>query len=295
VLPETGFDISVNPCLSVADPMPSIKIADKNLEYVWHGPGPERAPTLVFLHEGLGCVEMWRDFPERLSAETGCGALVYSRAGYGKSDPKDRPWPVRFMHEEALAVLPKVLDAFAVREAILVGHSDGGSIAIIHAGGLRDPRVHALILEAPHVFVEEVGLESIREIGDLYRNAGAGRMPANRPQDAGAPTTFRQRLARYHGENVDQTFWGWNDVWQNPEFRSWNIEEYLPGIKVPVLLIQGKDDQYGTREQLRKVEAGCPGPVRTLMLKSCGHSPHLDQPERALKVMKEFVEEIKCA
>jgi pimeloyl-ACP methyl ester carboxylesterase len=283
------------------------KIEDKNLEYVWRGPGPEEAPTLVFLHEGLGCVEMWRDFPERLSAQTGCGALVYSRAGYGKSDPVEGTWPVRFMHEEALAVLPKVLDAFAVREAILVGHSDGGSIGIIHAGGVGDPRVLGLILEAPHVFVEEVGLESIREIAELYRGGGAGRMPANRPQDAGAPngapngapggapggaSSFKERLARYHGAQVDQTFWGWNDVWLNPAFRSWNIEEYLPRIKVPVLLIQGEGDQYGTREQLRRIEAGCQGSVRTVMLKTCGHSPHLDQPERALAVMKKFVGEV---
>jgi pimeloyl-ACP methyl ester carboxylesterase len=279
--------------------MARIKIADKNLEYVWHGPGPEEAPTLVFLHEGLGCVEMWRDFPERLSAQTGCGALVYSRAGYGKSDPVEGPWPVRFMHEEALVVLPKVLDAFAVREAILVGHSDGGSIGIIHAGGVRDPRVLGLILEAPHVFVEECGLESIREIAELYREGGAGRMPANRPQDAGAPVgapagvpSFKQRLARYHGAQVDQTFWGWNDVWLNPEFRSWNIAEYLREIKVPVLLIQGEDDQYGTREQLRRIEVGSQGTVRTVMLEACGHSPHLDQPERALEVMKEFVGEV---
>jgi pimeloyl-ACP methyl ester carboxylesterase len=275
--------------------MPIIRIADKNLEYVWHGPAPEEAPTLVLLHEGLGCVEMWRDFPERLSAQTGCGALVYSRAGYGKSDPVEGPWSVRFMHEEALAVLPKVLDAFAVREAILVGHSDGGSIGIIHAGGVRDPRVLGLILEAPHVLVEEVGLKSIREIAELYREGGAGRMPANRPQDAGAPVgapSFKQRLARYHGAQVDKIFWGWNEVWLNPAFRSWNIEEYLPGIKVPVLLIQGEDDQYGTREQLRRIEAGCQGSVRTVMLEACGHSPHLDQPERALDVMKEFVEEV---
>lgn len=279
--------------------MPTIKIAGKNLEYVWHGPKPEEAPTLVFLHEGLGCVEMWRDFPERLSVATGCGALVYSRAGYGRSDPKGEPWPVGFMHEEALSVLPAVLDAFAVRETILVGHSDGGSIAIIHAGGTRDPRVRGLILEAPHVFVEEVGLESIRGIADLYRaGEGADRMPADRPQDAGAPTagapiSFRRRLARYHGSNVDQTFWGWNDVWLNPEFRSWNIEEYLPAIKVPVLLIQGADDQYGTREQLRKIEAGCRGPVRAVMIEGCGHSPHLDQPERVLEVMKGFVSEAR--
>jgi pimeloyl-ACP methyl ester carboxylesterase len=275
--------------------MPSIKVADQNLEYVWHGPKPEEAPTLVFLHEGLGCVEMWRGFPERLSAETGLGALVYSRTGYGKSDPKEGQWPVGFMHEEALVVLPKVLEAFAIREAILVGHSDGGSIAIIYAGGTGDQRVRGVILEAPHVFVEEIGLESIRGIAEQYREGSAGRMPANRPQDAGAPggaPSFKERLGRYHGAQVDQTFWGWCDVWLNPEFRSWNIEEYLPGIKVPVLLIQGEDDQYGTREQLRRVEDECQGPVRTVMVGACGHSPHLDQPERALEAMKEFVREV---
>src|ERR1700716_2109755 len=153
--------------------MPQIRIADKQLEYVWYGPRPDTpgaAPALVFLHEGLGCVAMWRDFPERLAQQTGCGALVYSRAGYGNSDPIELPRPVGFMHEEALVTLPRVLDAFAIRAAILVGHSDGGSIAIIHAGGTIDPRVRGLILEAPHVFVEEEGLESIRAIAAEYRH-----------------------------------------------------------------------------------------------------------------------------
>ena len=281
--------------------MPLIKIANRQLEYEWYRPSSAAAPTLVFLHEGLGCVAMWRDFPERLAAQTGCGALVYSRAGYGKSDPIELPRPVSFMHEEALQTLPLVLDAFSIRETIVVGHSDGGSIAIVHAGGTRDPRVCGLILEAPHVFVEEVGLESIRAIAGDYRGEGAGRMPANRPQDAGAPVGapgagapvfLRQRLARYHGAQVDQTFWGWNDVWLNPDFRSWNIEEYLPEIRVPVLLIQGADDQYGTREQIRRIEAGSSGRVRTVLLTNCGHSPHLDQPERTIEAMKEFVKEV---
>jgi pimeloyl-ACP methyl ester carboxylesterase len=252
--------------------MPQIRIADKQLEYVWHGPGPGAAPTLVFLHEGLGCLAMWRDFPERLAAQTGCGALVYSRAGYGNSDPIELPRPVAFMHDEALVMLPQVLDAFNIREAILVGHSDGGSIAIINAGGTSDPRVRGLILEAPHVFVEELGLESIRAIAAEYRHGNLAKA-----------------LARYHGKNVDATFWGWNDVWLNPEFSSWNIEEYLPKIHVPVLLIQGEDDQYGTLEQVRRIGAGCPGQVRTVVVAECGHSPHLDQPERTLAAMKEFV------
>ena len=227
--------------------MPLIKIANRQLEYQWRGPSPELAPTLVFLHEGLGCVAMWRDFPAHVAEQTRCGALVYSRAGYGKSEPIELPRQVTFMHQEALATLPQVLNAFSIRAAILVGHSDGGSISIIHAGGTSDSRVRGLILEAPHVFVEELGLESIRAIAEQYRRQSTGRMPAHRPQDAGAPmgaSVLRQRLARHHGEKVDETFWGWNDVWLNPEFASWNIEKYLTKINVPVLLIQGEDDQF---------------------------------------------------
>ena len=277
--------------------MPHLKIGDKQLEYIWHGPGPAEAPTLVFLHEGLGCVAMWRDFPQQLVAETGCGALVYSRAGYGNSDACELPRAVQFMHDEALLTLPRVLDAFQIREAILVGHSDGGSIALIHAGGTSDgnsdrgdtestenqpvelsPKtsIRGLILEAPHVFVEEVGLESIRAIAEEYRRGH-----------------LKQRLARYHGKNVDETFWGWNDVWLNPEFRTWNIEEHLPHIRLPVLLIQGEDDQYGTMAQVKAIEAACQGPIRTVLLAECGHSPHLDQPARTLEAMKNFVEELK--
>src|SRR6266850_4398516 len=257
--------------------MPQTRIADKQLEYEWHGPGPEAAPTLVFLHEGLGCVTMWRDFPGRLAEAVGCGTLVFSRAGYGNSDPVPLPRPVTFMHEEALVVLPQVLDAFAIREAILIGHSDGGSIALIQAGWTRDVRVRGLILEAPHVFVEEVGLESIRSIAAEYRH---GNLP--------------KALARYHGKDVDATFWGWNDVWLNPEFRSWNIEEYLPRIRVPVLLIQGVDDRYGTQEQVTRIESGCPVQVRTVLLPECGHSPHLDQPQRTIEEMRDFVGEVRA-
>jgi len=157
--------------------------------------------------------------------------------------------------------------------------------------------VRGLILEAPHVFVEQPGLESIRAIAEDYGRAGAGasRMPAHRPQDAGASAGavgLRERLARYHGAQVDQTFWGWNDVWLSPEFESWNIEEYLSAIGVPVLLIQGADDQYGTREQITRIAAGCRSPMRTVLLEDCGHSPHLDQPAPALAAMKEFVREV---
>lgn len=247
-------------------------VGTKQLEYVWYGPAPEKAPTLVFLHEGLGCVAMWRDFPEMLAERTGCGALVYSRAGYGKSDAAELPRSVRFMHDEALNTLPQVLDEFQINEAILVGHSDGGSIAIIHAGGDTRERLRGLLLEAPHVFVEEFGLQSIRRIARDYQNGD-----------------LKHRLERYHGAHVDETFWGWNDIWLEPQFKGWNIEEYLPLIDVPVLVIQGEDDQYGTIDQVRAIEAGCAGPVKRVFFQNCGHSPHVDQPERTLKTMTEFV------
>ncbi len=201
-----------------AEQLQYLTVGNHQLEYAWYGPDPDEAPTLVFLHEGLGSVAMWRDFPERVIAATGLGALVYSRAGYGDSDPIDLPRPVRFMHDEALINLPQVLKATGVREAILLGHSDGGSIALIYAGSKgatrQGVRLRGLILEAPHVFVEDVGLASIRAIAERYRNG-----------------QLRDRLQRYHGRNVDETFWRWNQVWLDPAFRAWNIEEYLPQIK----------------------------------------------------------------
>ena len=256
--------------------MRHLTVGNHQLEYVWYGPGPDEAPTLVFLHEGLGSVAMWRDFPERVITTTGFGALVYSRAGYGDSDPIDLPRPVRFMHDEALITLPQVLNATGVREAILVGHSDGGSIALIHAGskGAMQPGVsiRGLILEAPHVFVEEVGLDSIRAIAEKYRNG-----------------PLRDRLQRYHGTNVDKTFWGWNQVWLDPTFRSWSIEEYLPQIRVPVLVIQGADDQYGTMLQVKVIQDGCQAPVSTVLIEDCGHSPHVDQPELTIDAIWRFL------
>jgi len=242
------------------------------LEYAWHGPGPDAAPTLVFLHEGLGSVSTWRDFPAVLADATGCGALVYSRAGHGGSDPVPLPRTLRFMHDEALLVLPEVLQAAGVRDAVLVGHSDGGSIALVHAGSATGTSVRALVLEAPHVFVEDVTLHSIEAAAESFRSG-----------------ELRRALERHHGYNVDVAFWGWNRAWLDPAFRSWNIEEYLPGIRVPVLLIQGEQDEYGTLRQLDAIEKGCPAPVQRVVLERCGHAPHRDQPERALAAMTAFV------
>jgi pimeloyl-ACP methyl ester carboxylesterase len=255
--------------------VPTLLAGGRRLEYAWHGPRPDDAPTLVFLHEGLGSVGLWRDFPARLAEATGCGALVYSRAGYGGSEAAVLPRGVRFMHDEGLVVLPEVLQAAGVREAVLVGHSDGASIALVHAGSRADtegPRLRALVLEAPHVFCEEVTVATIASTVEAYRNGD-----------------LRRSLERHHGANVDVAFEGWSGAWLDPAFRDWTIEEYLPGVRVPVLVIQGEDDRYGTLRQVEAVEAGCRGPVRGLVLPRCGHSPHRERPQEALAAMAEFV------
>lgn len=242
------------------------------LEYVWIGPPPEAATTLVFLHEGLGCVALWKEFPRRVAETTGLGVLVYSRQGYGESDPVDVPRPLTYMHDEGLRVLPTVLDAAGIRSAIPVGHSDGASIALIHAGGRDDPRVRGLVLMAPHVFNEDVSVRSIRAAKDAYDH---GRL--------------REQLARYHGDNVDGAFWGWNRAWLDPDFLAWNIEEFLPVIQLPLLIIQGEDDEYGTVSQVEAIRAQVAGPAEVLMLPDCHHSPHRDQPQATLDAIAAFV------
>ena len=227
------------------------------------------APTLVFLHEGLGSVSMWRDFPRKAAEATGCAAVVYSRRGYGRSDPLRGPRPVRYMHDEALEVLPRLLDELGVREPVLVGHSDGGSIAIIYAA-VHD-RLKGLVVMAPHVFVEDMGLESIAQAKVAFET-----------------TDLRQRLARHHAD-PEGAFRGWNDVWLHPEFRAWNIEEHLPRITCPVLAIQGFDDEYGTMAQIDAVVRQVSGPVEALRLDRCGHSPHRDQPAAVLEALARFV------
>jgi pimeloyl-ACP methyl ester carboxylesterase len=249
------------------------------LEARWVGPPPDAAPALVFLHEGLGSVSLWKDFPDRLAGETGCGALIYSRAGYGKSDPVPLPRPVRFMHDEA-ELLPEVLKAAGLRDHILVGHSDGASISLIYTGNHAGSRagsnpaagLRGLILEAPHVFTEPHGLASIARAREAYRT-----------------TDLRARLARHHGDNVDIAFRGWNDVWLHPDFRAWNIEEFLPKIEVPLLILQGEDDEYGTWKQVEAIERRAGGLVEALAIPDCGHSPHREQPEVALAAMAGFI------
>ncbi len=245
------------------------------LEVRWDGPPPKDAPTLVFLHEGLGCVSMWRDFPAKLAAATDCGALTYSRLGYGESDPCQLPRPVRFMHDEGLTVLPALLEAAGVRECVLVGHSDGGSVAIVYAGGTAAPPLRGIITEAAHVFCEELSLHSIRKARGSFSNGD-----------------LRERLERHHGTNTECAFLGWSGAWLHPDFANWNLEEYLPGIGVPMLAIQGEDDEYGTAAQTEAIARKVGGDVEVMMLRDCGHSPHRDHEGLVLETMTKFVRSV---
>ena len=249
-----------------------VSVDGARLEYVWHGPPPLHAPTLVFLHEGLGSIGQWRNFPAELSSRLGCSALVYSRCGHGRSDALSAPQSIHFMHHEATEVLPRLLEVFEIHRPILVGHSDGASIAIIAAGSGLEAR--ALILEAPHVFTEPFGLESIAKARTAYEQGD-----------------LKARLARHHA-HVDAAFRGWNGAWLNPDFVRWNLEEFLPGISLPVQLIQGKDDEYGSVKQLEAIEQKVRGPVERVLLDQCGHSPHRDQPEKTLESMSDFVRRV---
>jgi pimeloyl-ACP methyl ester carboxylesterase len=230
------------------------------------------APTIVMLHEGLGSVSMWKDFPRRIAETTYCGVLVYSRYGHGKSERLAGKRPVEFMHHEAGVVLPGLLAQLEIERPILLGHSDGGSIAILYAAS-SPANVRAMILMAPHVFVEELTVESIAKIGSVYRT-----------------TDLQAKLARHH-DHADEMFWGWNEVWLDPDFRNWNIEAQLERIRCPVLLIQGKEDEYGTLAQVAAIQRRVQ-PTKTLVLSNCGHSPHRDQPRATLEAIAQFLREL---
>lgn len=227
------------------------------------------APELVFLHEGLGSVSHWKNFPARVAEATGCPVTMYSRYGSGNSDVLTGSRSLRFMHDEGLAVLPELLKKLEIENPILVGHSDGGSIALIYAG-MHD-RVRGLVLLAPHVFVEDLSVASIAAAKLKFET-----------------TDLPQKLARHH-RDAARTFWGWNDIWLHPDFRSWNIEEYLPRIKCPILVIQGLQDEYGTMAQVQAIQKQVRGPVEVLALEDCRHAPQKDQPEQTLQAITRFV------
>jgi pimeloyl-ACP methyl ester carboxylesterase len=251
--------------------MPHLDAAGHSLHYQWIE-GDVHKPALVFLHEGLGSIRQWRDFPARVAAATGCRALVYDRYGYGQSDVLVEPKrDVSFMHHEALRSLPEMLANLKVENPILIGHSDGASIALIHAGA--GFRARAVVAMAPHVFIEPICLGSIAKIEKS--------LPAS---------DLLQRLGRYHRE-PRKTFYGWADVWLDPDFTRWDIrDDYLPKIACPVLAIQGEDDEYGTMQQLddtKRIVKRC----ELLKLPDCGHSPFRDQPGRVLSAIGEFLED----
>ena len=250
-------------------PIPKyLTVAGKRLEALLY-PSARAGAAIVMLHEGLGSVALWKDFPERVAAATGCAVLVYSRYGHGKSQRLAEKRGVDFMHHEAKAVLPELLREFGIERPILLGHSDGASIALIYAGTWPD-RVRGLILEAPHVFVEEFGLRSTVAIRKLYESSD-----------------LPKKLGRYH-DHVDETFRGWNDIWLDPQFRDWNIEEYLDAITCPTLVIQGENDEYGTIAHIEAIQKRVPTAER-LILADCGHSPHRDQPALTLDAISKFV------
>jgi pimeloyl-ACP methyl ester carboxylesterase len=247
-----------------------LAIGNSKLEYRMIGPAPDVAPTLVLLHEGLGSARLWGEFPDRLAAATGCGVFAYSRAGYGASSPVARPRPLEYMQIEALEVLPRVLDAIGFRRGVLVGHSDGASIAAIHAGGRQNHRIRGVAMMAPHFVVEEMGLAAIARTAADY-SAGA----------------LRAKLARWH-QDVDNAFLGWSDAWLDPKFRAWDISDYLAYIRVPIAILQGADDQYGTLRQIEIAQEECYCPVEVTILPDTGHSPHREAADVTLRSIADF-------
>jgi pimeloyl-ACP methyl ester carboxylesterase len=248
-----------------------LDLSPLRLEYRMIGPRPDAAPTIVMLHEGLGSVGLWGSFPDQIAAATGAGVFVYSRAGYGRSSPGKLPRTTRFMHEEACAVLPQVLEGIGFQRGLLLGHSDGASIATIYAGSVQDHRVRGLVLLAPHFFTEDMGIAEIR-----------------RARDAFAAGTFRDKLKRWHAD-VDCAFRSWSQPWLDPEFRKWDITEALGYIRVPILIVQGDQDQYGTLRQLEAANNECYCPVETVVLPGIRHVPQREAPQATLDAVTDFV------
>ncbi len=246
-------------------------VQGKRLEYQCYGAAPDQAPTIVMLHEGLGCAALWRDFPRQIAESTGWGVFVYSRVGYGQSDVAELPRPLDYMTREAVEVLPEVLDAIGLQRGVLLGHSDGATISAIYAGSVEDFRIRGLVLMAPHFFTEDMGLAEIAKAKKVYES-----------------TDIAARMAKYHA-NPDNTFRGWNDAWLHPDFKAWNVAEVTDYLRIPTLAIQGINDQYGTLAQITEIETRSYAPVDVNIIEDCAHAPHLDQPEQVLKATHEFL------
>ncbi len=255
-------------------PQTPLIVGGKRLEYSCFGPPPDQAPTVVMLHEGLGCVALWRDVPQKLAQQTGIGVFVYSRQGYGQSDPADLPRSLDFMTEEAVEVLPEVLAQIGFQQGILLGHSDGATIAAIYAGSVLDHRVRGLVLMAPHFFTEDMGLAAIQATAEEF--------------EAGDLST---RMAKYH-RNPENAFRSWSGTWLEPGFKSWNVSEVIDYWRIPTLAIQGREDEYGTLAQIHEIESRTYSPVDTLIVDNCGHAPHIERPDVVLPEIVEFAERL---
>jgi pimeloyl-ACP methyl ester carboxylesterase len=256
--------------MTILSPTGFLRIGASDLEYRMIGPAPADAPTVVMLHEGLGSAGLWGDFPEKLQAATGAGVFAYSRSGYGASTPAKLPRPLDYMHVEAREMLPKILDAIGFRRGLLVGHSDGASIAAIYAGSHQDHRIEGVALIAPHFIVEDVSVASIGKIKTAYET-----------------TNLKEKLARWH-KDVDNAFYGWNGAWLDPAFRNWDISEFLAYIRVPLAIVQGVDDVYGTIRQIEIAQEECYCPVDVTVIPGAGHQPHREAPGPTLDAITEF-------
>lgn len=228
-------------------------------------------PTLVFLHEALGCIEIWKDFPELLCLSTGCPGLVYERKGYGDSEKCEGPWPFDYLEKESLTYLPAVLKECKIQHAVLIGHSDGGTISLISAA-YHKSLLLGIITEAAHIFVEERTIEGIRRAVESFKT-----------------TSLKDKLERYHKENTETVFYRWANRWLSPEFNNWNIEKYLPEITCPTLVLQGKNDGYGSPEQAKGIAMHVSGPVHLKLIPDCGHTPHLQAKNTVLDEMTHFI------
>jgi len=251
-----------------------VTIGSASLEYRMIGPRPNAAPTIVMLHEGLGSVTTWGDFPQKVAEATGAGVFVYSRTGYGKSSSIALPRPLDYMQREATEILRPLLDAIGFRRGILFGHSDGATIAAWYCGSVQDHRVRGLILMAPHFFMEASNIEAIRQAVTSYET-----------------TDFRAKLARHHAD-VDAAFRGWSGAWLDPGFLTFDTTDALAYIRVPVLVVQGAADPYGTLAQVRVVEEECYCPVETAVLEGVGHAPHRERPDETLAAVAAFTDRI---
>ena len=248
----------------------------QSLEWSTFGSAPARnQPVILMLHEGLGCLALWREFPERIAEATGLPVFAYSRAGYGQSDPVDLPRPLDYMTREALNVLPDILEAIGARRYILLGHSDGATIAAEYAGRVEDFRIRGLILMAPHFFAEPMNLAEIE-----------------RARTAFETTDLKAHMAKYHRDPV-ATFRGWNEAWLDPGFKDWDVTDVIDYLRIPALVIQGRQDQYGTHKQVDVIESRSYAPVDVAMLDDCRHSPQFDQPEKTLALIKDFCDRLQ--